>query len=273
MVSDVFYIIVRYLLKYRYSVVMENLSYAFPENTLRENKKIANRFYSHFADLMVETIKLHNISDNEINNRVQAEGLELLNELYQQGTSVIVLAMHHNNWEWCSYLLSGLQHKSLLIYNPLRGNQALENFLLQSRERWGGRCIPVNQSARTALQFHRDQIPTLIWLGADQTPPANSQFWSIFLNREAPFFSGPEKIAQKTNQPVFFQHMSKIKRGHYVTRFIPLLTNPSEMESKDILLAYIRKMEEIIKKEPEYYLWSHRRWKHSRPENIPLSLP
>ena len=44
------------------------------------------------------------------------------------------------------------------------------------------------------------------------------------------------------------------------------------MESKDILLAYIKKMEEIIGEEPEYYLWSHRRWKHSRPEGIPLTM-
>ncbi|HZH72138.1 MAG TPA: lysophospholipid acyltransferase family protein [Mariniphaga sp.] len=272
-VSDIFYLIVRYVIKYRYRVVMENLTHSFPENSKKENQKIANRFYRHFADLMIETIKLHSVSKDELDKRVQLEGQEIIHEYYKQGKSFIVLAMHHNNWEWCSYLLTKIKHKGLLIYNPIRGNKSMEKFLLHSRERWGGKCIPVNQSARVALQFHRDGIPTMLWLGADQTPPANSQFWTIFLNRETPFFTGPEKIAQKTNQPVFFQYMSKLKRGQYITRYIPLVINPSEMEPKDILLAYIEKMEEIIKKEPEYYLWSHRRWKHTRPENIPLTLP
>ena len=148
----------------------------------------------------------------------------------------------------------------------------MEKFLLHSREKWGGKCIPVNQSAKVMLRFHKENMPTALWLGADQTPPATSRFWTIFLNREAPFFEGPEKIAAKTNQPVFFQHVTKLGRGRYLARFVPLILNPGKVAKKKILLAYVQKMEEIIRQEPEYYLWSHRRWKHKRPEGIPLTL-
>ena len=270
-ISDIFYLLTRYIFRYRVKVVKENIDYAFPEKTKIEKQKIVWKFYRHFTDLMMESVKLHSACEKEMEKRVKLEGHELISQYYRQGKSFIVLAMHHNNWEWCSYLLTKTNHQGLLIYNPIRGNYAMERFLLHSRERWGGKCVPVHQSARVTLEFHRRKIPTMLWLGADQTPPATSRFWTTFMNREAPFFSGPEKIAVKTNQPVFFQHMSKIKRGHYVARFIPLTENPSETKPKDILLAYIKKMEEVIRQEPEYYLWSHRRWKHKRPAGIPLT--
>lgn len=269
-ISDFLYFLVRHVVRYRYGVVTDNITHAFPEKNEQEKQQIINRFYRHFTDLMIETVKLHSVGKDEMSKRVKDEGMDLIEQYYHEGKSIIVLAMHHNNWEWCSYLLSKIRHQSLLIYNPVRGNNAMEQFLLHSRERWGGKCIPVHQSARITLQLHRRKIPTMLWLGADQTPPANSHFWTTFLNREAPFFSGPEKIAARTNQVVFFQHMSKTSRGHYVARFIPLIENPSQTEPTNILLAYINRMEEVIRQEPEYYLWSHRRWKHTRPEGIKL---
>lgn len=147
----------------------------------------------------------------------------------------------------------------------------LENFILQSREKWGSKCVPVHKAGRTVLEFNRAGKPTLLGLAADQTPKATSKFWTVFLNREAPFFSGPEKIAKRTNQPVFFHQIRKISRGKYEMIFTPICENPKEIESKEILLDYIRKMEEIIREEPAYYLWSHRRWKHKRPKDIPLT--
>lgn len=271
-ISDVLHFFIRYVFHYREKVVLENLRQAFPEKVEDEINQIAARFYRHLTDIIVEIIKLHTISEKQMNKHLQFEGMELINDYYRKGESIIILAMHHNNWEWCSFMQTKTPHFGLMIYNPIRGNQALEKFLNHSRERWGGKCIPVNQSARVALEFHQKKIPTGLWLGADQTPPATSKFWTVFLNREAPVFSGPEKIAIKTNQPVFFQHVTKTSRGRYVANFIPLIEQPAEMESKEILLAYVQKMEEIIRKEPEHYLWSHRRWKHQRPENIPLTV-
>lgn len=271
-ISDILCFLFHRVFHYRKKVIMDNLKHAFPEKTETERKHIAARFYRHLTDLMVETIKLHSISEKLMNEHLRFEGTEEFDKLYNQGKSFIILAMHHNNWEWCSFVQTKGKNLGLMIYNPIRGNQALEKFMNHGREKWGGKCIPVNQSARVTLEFHRKKIPTALWLGADQTPSANSQFWTVFLNREAPFFSGPEKIAAKTNQPIFFQHMTKTGRGHYVANFVPLIENPAEVEQKDILLTYVKKMEEVIRQEPEHYLWSHRRWKHTRPEGLPLTV-
>ena len=148
----------------------------------------------------------------------------------------------------------------------------MEKFLVHNRTRWGSVCIPVHKTARSLLIYNAQGKTTGLWLAADQTPPANSKFWTIFLNQETPFFSGPEKIAHSTNQPVYLNHMKKTGRGKYTIEYSLLFENPKEVEQKDILLAYIRKAEEIIRSEPEYYLWSHRRWKHKRPEGVELTF-
>lgn len=271
-ISDFFYLILRYVVKYRYRVITENLKYAFPEKPDAEIRKITNRFYRHFADVFVETIKAYSITEKQIKKRVVIKGMDLVNECYRRGTNIVVLAMHHNNWEWGSFTQRETNYTGLMIYDPIRGNQAFEKFLVKYRTRWGGMCVPVHKSARTIIELNRIGNPVALWLGADQTPPASSKFWTIFLNREAPFFSGPEKIAIKTNQPVFFHHTRKTGRGKYEITFIPLVENPRELGPNEILLRYVHKMEEIIRAEPEYYLWSHRRWKHQRPDGIPLTV-
>lgn len=271
-ISDVLYFLLRFVVKYRYKVITENLKFAFPEKTDEEINKIRNKFYRHFCDLIFESIKMYSISEKGLKKHIKFIGLEKGNEIYAEKRSLIVLALHHNNWEWCSSVQTSLKHLILMVYNPIRGNYAMEKFLLHSREKWGGECVPVHKTARTVIQHNAKGQYTGLWLAADQTPPANSKFWTIFLNREAPFFSGFEKIAITANQPIFLQHARKIKRGKYEVEYTILFENPKDMEPKDILLGYVQKTEEIIRNEPEYYLWSHRRWKHTRPEGIELTL-
>lgn len=271
-ISDFFYLVVRYVVGYRKKVILENLAYAFPEKSEAERQQIMARYYRHFCDFSLETIKLHSLSEKEMNRRMKVTGLEKAEEFAKEGRSMMLLGFHYNNWEWCSSIQKQSSHKLLMIVNPIRGNHAMEKFVSYSREKWGGISVPVHKSARTAIEFVRRKEPAVLWLAADQTPPANSPFWTLFLNREAPFFMGPEKIAIKTNQPIYFLHLKKTARGKYEAQFSLLFEDPSKVDSKEILLTYIRKMEEIIREEPDYYLWSHRRWKHTRPEGIELTV-
>uniref|UniRef100_UPI0032171DE3 lysophospholipid acyltransferase family protein n=1 Tax=uncultured Draconibacterium sp. TaxID=1573823 RepID=UPI0032171DE3 len=270
--ADFMYLLLKYVVKYRKKVIVENLTYAFPDKNKTEIEQIANKFYRHFCDFSLETIKLYNMKEKELDKRFLVRGIENLNRIAQNGKSIIVLGMHYSNWEWGSSIQTKSLHKLLMVYNPIRGNQAMERFLLHSREKWGGESVQVHKSARVLFEYIKKGEPGALWLAADQTPPANSPFWTMFLNREAPFFNGPEKIAKKTNQPVVFIYVRRIKRGYYEALPSVLIEEPGKVESKEIMLRYIQKMEEVIHAEPEYYLWSHRRWKHSRPEGIELTL-
>jgi Kdo2-lipid IVA lauroyltransferase/acyltransferase len=206
----------------------------------------------------------------EIEDRFKIHNLEIFEDYYQQGKSVILLGMHYNNWEWSSYIQHFIKSQFVVVYNPVRKNKELEKFILSTRERFGAKSIQVNLSVRTALDFNKAERPGVLILGADQTPPANSQFWTTFLNQETAFFSGPMKIAMKTNQPVVFHHTQKTGRGKYEVFHYRLIENPADLKPEEILMAYVTKLEEIINAEPEYWLWSHRRWKHKRPSNIEM---
>ena len=268
--ADIFYVILYYIIRYRRKTVKENLTNSFPGKSEKEIRTITKRFYHHLSDLGLETIKYSRMTEKEIDNRLKIHNPELFEEYYQQHKSVILLGMHHNNWEWCGSMQRLIKAQFLVVYNPVRKNKAMERFILDTRERFGARSIPVNHSVRTALEFNKTERPGALVLAADQTPPANSQFWTMFLNQETAFFSGPMKIAIKTNQPLIIQHTRKTGRSRYEVFFYKLIENPKEVEPEKILMTYIRKIEEIIEAEPEYWLWSHRRWKHKRPAGTEL---
>lgn len=265
--ADIFYGLLFYVVRYRRKVVRENLVRSFPEKSLKEIKRIEKEFYHHLSDLGLETIKFNQMTEEEIDDRFKVHNLEIYEEYYRQGKSMILLGMHHNNWEWSGSIQRFIKSQYLVVYNPVRGNKALESFILESRERFGAKSIQVNHSVRTALALNESERPGALVLGADQTPPPNSQFWTTFLNQETGFFTGPMKIAMKTNQPVVLHHTRKTGRGRYEVYHYKLIENPAEVKPEEIMLAYISRLEEIIRQEPEYWLWSHRRWKHKRPEN------
>lgn len=268
--SDIFSLALFHIIKYRREVVLINLRLSFPEKSEKEIYEIARVFYRHLADMILETIKGYSMSWESFTKRITFVGIEKMNEYYDKGKSIVLLGMHYNNWEWSATIQRLMKHKSLLLYDPVRGNPQFEKYLLYIRERWGAEYIPVNKSARIVLDFHNRKIPAALGLGADQRPATITRLWTVFLNQEACFVPGPEKIVRKANNPVFFQLIRKKKRGHYEMSVIPLIENPADLTEEEILLTYIRTMEKYIREKPEYYLWSHRRWKQKRPAEYPL---
>lgn len=268
--ADIFYVLIYYIFRYRRKVVHENLTKSFPEKSPEEIKRITKKFYHHLSDLGLESIKYHHMTEKEIDARLKIHNPEIFEEYYQQGRSVTLLGMHHNNWEWCGSMQRFIKAQFSVVYNPVRKNQALERFILDNRERFGARTVPVHHSARIALEYNNAERPGVLILVGDQTPKSNAQFWTTFLNQETAFFTGPMKISVKTNQPVLFQHTRKTGRSKYEVFYYKLFDNPAQVKPEEILLAYIQMMEDIIKAEPEYWLWSHRRWKHKRPEGTEL---
>ncbi len=268
--ADIFYIILFYVVRYRRKVVHKNLTRSFPDKSPKEIREITKKYYHHLSDLGIETIKFSRMTEEEINDRIKLNNVEIFEEYFQQGKSTILLGMHHNNWEWALYFQQLIKAQFLVVYDPLRGNKAMERFILNSRERFGAKSVAIEHSIRAAFALNQAKHPSVLLLLADQTSPANSQIWATFLNQETAFFSGPMKIAVKTGQPVLFFHIRKVGRSRYEAFVYKLIENPSEVEPEEIMIAYVRKMEEIIKAEPEYWLWTHRRWKHTRPAHIPL---
>jgi KDO2-lipid IV(A) lauroyltransferase len=268
--ADIFYIYLYYFHRYRRKVVHENLVLSFPEKSPEEIKRITMKFYHHLSDVGLETIKFYGMTEKQINVRLKINNLDIYEEYYNQGNSIVVLGMHHNNWEWSGYMQRFIKAQFLVVYNPVKKNKKLERFILDTRERFGAMSVPVNLAVRTALDYNNGERIGSLMLASDQTAPAYSQFWTTFLNQETAFFIVPAKIAIKTNQPVIMHHTRKLGRGRYEVFNYKLIENPAEYSPEEIMMVYVKKLEEIIQSEPEYWLWSHRRWKHKRPANVQL---
>jgi len=270
--SDLFYLLVEYVIKYRRKVIDENLSFAFPDKSAGERTVLRKKFYRHFCDMMFEAVKLHHISDKQLEKRLTVKNLEVLTNLPESKKGAVLLAMHHNNWEWGSAVAKYLEPTLLMVYNRMRDNAPMDKFLLQTREQWGGEGVVTLNVIRRVFTYIKQNKRFLLWLAADQSAKEGTHYWTYFLNREAPFFLGPVKLAQRLNQPLIFHSTRKISRGKYEIEFELMFEEPAKVEERDILLAYVHKMEAIIHDQPEFYLWSHRRWKHKRPEGVDMMI-
>lgn len=271
LISDFFFLILFYVVGYRKRVVYTNLRHSFPEKGEKEIDRIARQYYRHFGDIFLESLKLGSMTEKQLDKRLVLTSTEKFEKYYRQGKSIIALCMHYNNWEWCSSMQrNDVKHQIVIVYNTVRNNPEMERFLLDMRERFGSETVTTLQAPRRALQSNRDGKPICLVLAADQTPAQSAQLWTTFLNQETPFFAGAAKIAIKTNQPVFYLDVKKTGRGKYHADIIELVAEPARETEESILLKYVEQIEKTIRETPQYWLWSHRRWKHQRPENTPL---
>ncbi len=267
--SNLIYFVVYYIIRYRKKVVYENLKNAFPEKSNKEIIHIGKRFYRHFSDLIVEIIKLRGMNGIDLKERISLKNTERMHQFFEQKRNLIALSMHYCNWEWSSCVVRYLEHKSIGVYKPLH-NKKYNDYINENRTLMGAEMIPNHQVLRRIIKGREENIPFILWLAGDQTPPLYHKYWMKFLNQEALFYPGPAAISRRFNYPVLFQKTIKKSRGKYETSFEVLIENPEDYSESQIMKAYIQRMEETIKEQPEYYLWTHKRWKHKRPDHIPL---
>jgi KDO2-lipid IV(A) lauroyltransferase len=265
LVADFVYLLLYHVVRYRRKVVYENLHNAFPEKDAEDIRIIAKKYYRHLSSLMVEIIKMATISPEELKARFKFKNLHLLNNYHERGRSTLVCSAHYGNWEWGTLAL-GLNTKAVVypIYKPV-SNKAFGEWFKQIRSRFGNHLIPMRQTLR-ALNASKD-VPTIFCFGNDQTPlKEESTYWLNFLHQPTAILLGLEKIAVRTNRPVFYMRVRILKRGYYEVECVPLCMEPAASKPFEITNLHVNYLEQIIIDEPAYWLWSHRRWKH-KPED------
>lgn len=267
--SDLLYFFVYKIVRYRLKVVRSNLSSSFPELDKKELLNLEKRFYHHFCDYFVETIKLLHISDEEMQKRMFFEDLDIVKNAMKDGRSVIMYLGHYCNWEWIPSITMYFKNTDYIfgqIYKPLQ-NKAIDKLFLKIRSRFGSLGIPKNDTLRTIVRLKKEGKQTLIGFMADQTPaPQSIHYWTEFLNHDTPVFTGVERIAKQTDFLVIYLDIQKIKRGVYKATVKLVNENPKEEPENKITETYIRMMEKTILRDPAYWLWTHKRWKRTRQE-------
>jgi len=263
--SDFIFLLLYYFPSYRRKVVATNLKNAFPEKSDEELKSIEKKFYKHMADIFVETFKLIHMSEKEQKKRFTYNNIEIIDKLRQEKRDIIAVLGHYNNWEWPTLLPFFLKYKIVIIYKPLQ-NKYFNGFINKQRSKHGIVLTPMSQIIREIINYRKNDINTLSVFLSDQTPAKGEiKYWTTFLNQDTPVYLGVEKIASKYDMAVVFFHIQKVKRGYYNLNIELLFDHTAGLPDHLITEAHTRKLEDIIKEKPEFWLWSHRRWKHKRP--------
>lgn len=259
--SDVICFFLHYVVQYRKGVVSENLRNSFPDKSPTELKAIERKFYSFLSDMIVENIKMRTMSAKEAKKRLKLLNPEVALNYLENDRSVIFASSHYANWEWGIYSLSLMTNKpSLIIYKPL-SNKYFGDIYNKMRTRFGSIMVPMKLTFRKIIEY-KDRTHSSVFL-ADQTPArSESNYFINFLNQPTLVFKGIEKIAKKTNYPIIFCHIDRLKRGYYCATFTDLITEPNLYAENEITNIHNQFLEKIIHEKPELWLWSHKRWKH-----------
>jgi KDO2-lipid IV(A) lauroyltransferase len=262
--SDLVYFFLYYIFGYRKNIIYDNIRKSFPELQESEIKKLVRLSYKNLSDILVESFKGFTMTKGQIKRHHKVINPEVFDKYYDEGISIIALPNHYGNWEWGAMSPSLYsRHRIVALYKPL-SNKYLDGFVRKNRSRTGAYLESIYKTAKIFQEFTTGE-PSLFILASDQSPSnAKKAHWVKFLGRDTAFLHGPETYARKHNLPVFFVDIQRVKRGFYELELIPLTEKPDELAPGELTQMYAAKLEAVIRKKPENWLWSHRRWKLER---------
>jgi len=262
-IAYIFYLVTRYILRYRKAVVVSNLKNSFPEKDEKELRKIEKEYYRHLADIAAEMLKMLTLSRKQLKKHYHCVNPEIVNRYYDEGRSVILMSSHYNNWEWMILELESMfKHHGIGVGKP-NSNKVFEKLINRARTRYGTEVV----FADTVRQVFADNIaaakPCAYMMLSDQSP-ANPEksFKTMFLNQPSAMIFGSEYFAKKYDIPVFYYQVIKEKRGYYKVELQLITDKPQQEEPGFICKRYAELLEATIRRAPAFWLWSHRRWKH-----------
>lgn len=258
--SDITYYILYYVVGYRKKVVTENIINSFPEKSEDEINGIIKKFYRHFSDLIFETIKTFSISQNSAHGRMKVVNPELTDEYFNSGQDIIIAGGHYANWEAFTYTAQQHHHDLVALFTPL-SNKFFNKKMKVSREKCGMKLVSTKQY-KNLFSLAKSKPCAYIY-SIDQSPRKGSGYRMEFLNQDSMVLFGTERTAKNHNLPIVFGSIRKVKRGYFEIEYEKIIENPSEYKDGEITEIITRRLEKHIYEAPEYWLWTHKRWKHT----------
>jgi len=260
--SDILYVLMYYIIGYRKKVVLDNLKLSFPENSDKELIKISKKFFKHFIDLIMESVKAFSISEKQLLKRYKYINPELINKYAKEGRSIALVGAHQANWEWSLGMPLVLDINPFGAYTKLN-NKYFEKVIRNSREKYGFKGYKTSDFIKGMQKNFKDNTQGLYLLLSDQSPQIHkTYYWREFFGVKVPIHTGAEMLSKRFNLVVINYVSKKIKRGYYEVEFQLITDSPKEFKDYQITDKYTDLTENNIKQQPELYLWSHRRFKH-----------
>ena len=268
--SDFLYLFVFRIFGYRKKVVKSNLNLVFPEKSKDEINRITKAFYHHLCDMIVESIKSMTISESEMRKRFVFTNVEEIHKLEKINKSIVLMCGHYGSWEWIFILQKYVNHKGYAIYKRL-ANKYFDRIVKRIRAKYNSFLITTKETIPVLIEAKNNDELTINGFVSDQSPKVGKAYhWNEFMGIKVPIHTGAEMLAKKLDMAVVFFSVKKIKRGYYETTFKTLSINPKEYKDYEITDKFMKLVEKQIYAAPEYYLWTHKRWKHK--DKVPVEF-
>ncbi|MGA9639224.1 lysophospholipid acyltransferase family protein [Flavobacterium sp.] len=262
--SDFIYLIVYYIIGYRKKVVRTNLALALPHLSTSERLKIEKKSYEHLCDMFLEMVKTMTMSPKEMNKRFAITNIELIKEYEKTGKSIILLASHYASWEWLLTVNNKTSLKGVATYKKIN-NKYFDRLIRGIRSKYGTELVVTRETIPFIAKNQREKTACMYGLASDQSPRLDRIFhFYPFMGVTVPVHTGAEMIARKYDLSVVFVKVKKVKRGYYQATFIPITDDPKTTTEFQITHDFIHEVEKQIHEAPEYYFWTHNRWKHRK---------
>lgn len=262
--SDGICFIVYRLIGYRKKVVRQNIALALPHLSQKERLVIEKKFYQHLCDMFLEMIKTLSISEKEMQKRFKINNLDVLKSFEEKQKSIVLLTSHYASWEWLITISSITKFKGVGVYKQI-ANRHFDQLVRKIRSKFGTELVTTSQTISFIHENEKANQLCLYALVSDQSPKLNRAFhWSHFMGIEVPVHTGAEMLAKRHNLSVLFVDVRKVKRGYYEATFSVLTENPKSKPDFEITDQYLKLVEKQIQEAPEFYLWTHKRWKHRK---------
>lgn len=267
--SDIAYGITYYLIGYRKKTVRENLALTLPHLSAAERLIIEKKSYQHMCDMFLEMIKTMKISRPEIEKRFVFTNMEVYRQLEKQQKSIILMCAHYASYEWVISMNHHVNFEGFAVYKKIN-NKYFDELVKKIRGKFNAHLIHIFETASVIRSNENKQIKGVYGLAADQSPQLKkNSHWEKFLGIEVPVYTGGEALSKKFDMNVLYLKVKKVKRGHYQATFEVLADDVQTLPKFELTKRYLQKVEEQIYEAPEYYLWTHKRWKHRGKKNKP----
>ena len=266
--SDIAYGIVYHLIGYRKKTVRENLALTLPHLSEQERLTIEKKSYQHMCDMFLEMIKTMKISRKQIEKRFVFTNMEVYREMEAKNKSIILMCAHYASYEWVISMNQYINFQGYAVYKQIN-NQHFDKLVKQIRGRFKAHLIHIFETAAVIRSNENNGIKGIYGLAADQSPQVKkNSHWEKFMGIEVPVYAGGEVLSKKFDMNVVYLKVEKIKRGHYQATFEVLTDEVQSLPKFELTKLYLQKVEQQIHQAPEFYLWTHKRWKHREKKNM-----
>ncbi|WP_026755257.1 lysophospholipid acyltransferase family protein [Sediminibacter sp. Hel_I_10] len=260
--SDVLYLLIFRIFGYRKKTVYSNLRLVFPEKSEQEITSITKKFYHHLCDMMVEAIKSLTITETEMRKHFTFSNVELIQNLENKDRSVALMCAHYGSWEWIFVLQTYVKSRGNAVYKRL-GNKYFDRMVKGIRAKYNSHLISTKEIAVELIKLKKNSVNSITGFVSDQSPkPWKAFHWQEFMNIRVPVHTGAEMLSKRLDMSVVFFKVKRLKRGYYECTFELLAEHPKDFKDYEITDKFLKLVEQQIHEAPQYYLWTHKRWKH-----------